>query len=190
MNVIVRPEFELVYYDVAIQHVSHNTTGTFPSTKSNINIRLEKTRTVIDHMKIWSLRENKTGILPSYSHVSTTGCLKIYATHKYDNAICIKSSFIWVLKKQSYHFRKVKPDDKGRNWLTLSYCAGERTNSWGPLRRDFIGLLPTESLTASILSGYLVAIFLSDLGFSTFLLRYFTDPVVWNLRTQRQIWLF
>ena len=26
---------------------------------------------------------------------------------------------IWVLKKQSYHFRKIKPDDKGINWLTL-----------------------------------------------------------------------
>ena len=27
-----------------------------------------------------------------------TGCLKIDATHQYDNSYCIKSSFIWVLK--------------------------------------------------------------------------------------------
>ena len=30
MNVIVRLEFELTYYNVAVQHVSHNTTGIIP----------------------------------------------------------------------------------------------------------------------------------------------------------------
>ena len=57
------------------------------------------------------------------------------------------------VKMQSYHFRKVKPDDKSRNWLTLSYRAYERPSSWERLRRDFFGLLPTESLTASSFSA-------------------------------------
>ena len=34
-------------------------------------------------------------------------------------------------KKQPYHFRKVKPDDRGRNWLTLSYGECERPSSLG-----------------------------------------------------------
>ena len=43
---------------------------------------------------------------------------------------------------------------------------------WG----DFIGLFPTESLTASTLLGHLVVNFLPDLGFYAFLLGLFTDP--------------
>ena len=31
-------------------------------------------------------------------HRSDTGCLKIDATHLYDNSYCIKLSFIWILK--------------------------------------------------------------------------------------------
>ena len=58
-------------------------------------------------------------------------------------------------KKLSYHFRKVKPDDKARNWLTLSYCACQRPSSWERLWRDFFGLLPTESHIAFTLSGHL-----------------------------------
>ena len=80
-------------------------------------------------------------------------------------------------KKQSYHFRKVQPDDKGRNWLILSYSACERPSSWERLRRDFFGLLPTESLIASTLLGHLAVNFLSDLGFSAFMLWLFTDIV-------------
>ena len=91
------------------------------------------------------------------------------------------------LKNPSHLFRKVKPDDKGRNWLTLFYSARERPSSWQHLRRDFFGLLPTESLTASTLSGHLAINFLSDLEFSAFLLRLFTDPVTWNFCTQRII---
>ena len=56
------------------------------------------------------------------------------------------------LKKQSYHTQKVKPDEKGRNWLILSYNARERPNSWECYREDFIRLLPTEYFTASTLS--------------------------------------
>ena len=78
---------------------------------------------------------------------------------------------------QSYHFRKVKPDDKGRNLLTLSHSARERSSSWERLRVDFFGLLPTESLTASTLSGHLAVNFQPDLEFSAFLLRLFTDLV-------------
>ena len=63
------------------------------------------------------------------------------------------------LKKQSYDFRKVKPDDKSRNWLTLSYSArerpSERPNSWEHLQRDFFGFLPTESLSSFTLWGRL-----------------------------------
>ena len=66
------------------------------------------------------------------------------------------------LKKQSYTIGKVKSDYKGRNWLTLSYIARERRNSWESLRKDFF---PTESLPKSILSGHLAINFLSDLGF-------------------------
>ena len=72
------------------------------------------------------------------------------------------------LKKQTHHFRKVKPDDKGRNWLILSNSARERPSSW-----DFFGLLPTESLTASTLWGHLAVNFLSDLGFSASLSSFF-----------------
>ena len=53
------------------------------------------------------------------------------------------------LKKQSYLFRKGKPDDKGRNWLTLSYSACERQCSWEHLWRNFFRVLPTQSLTTS-----------------------------------------
>ena len=67
------------------------------------------------------------------------------------------------LKMQSSHFRKIKPDDKGRNWLTLYYTAREKPSSWEHLRRDFFGLLPTESLTASTLSEHLAVNFLPDL---------------------------
>ena len=49
--------------------------------------------------------------------------------------------------------------------------ARERPSSWERPRRNFFGLLPTESLTASTLSGYLAVDFLPDLGFSTFLMR-------------------
>ena len=31
LNVIARLEFELVFYDIAEQHVSHYTTGTYPN---------------------------------------------------------------------------------------------------------------------------------------------------------------
>ena len=44
----------------------------------------------------------------------------------------------------------------------------------------FFRLLLTESLTASTLSGHLAVNFPPDLWFSTFLLRWFTGPVVWN----------
>ena len=33
-------------------------------------------------------------------------------------------------KKQLYHFRKVKLDDKDRNWLILSHSVRERQSSW------------------------------------------------------------
>ena len=49
----------------------------------------------------------------------------------------------------------------------------------------FFRLLPTESLTASTLSGHLAVNFLSDLGSSSFLLGLLTDPVTRNLCTQR-----
>ena len=41
----------------------------------------------------------------------------------------------------------------------------------------FFGLPPTESLTASTLSGHLAVNFLPDLGFSTFLIKLF--PALW-----------
>ena len=84
-------------------------------------------------------------------------------------------------KKQSYYFRKVKPDDKDGNWLTLSYRASERPSFWERLQREFFELLPTESLTASSLSQHLAVNFLPDLGFSAFLLRLFTELMAWNL---------
>ena len=96
------------------------------------------------------------------------GCLKIDATHLYDNSYCYWVIFHLSLKNQSCHFRKVKPDDKGRNWLTLSYSARERRSSWEHLRRDFFGLLPTEFLTASTLSEHLAVSFQPDLGFLPF----------------------
>ena len=45
------------------------------------------------------------------------------------------------LKKQSYHFRNVKPDDKGRNWVTLSHSAHERPSSWEHFWGSFLGKL-------------------------------------------------
>ena len=45
--------------------------------------------------------------------------------------------FYLSLKKQSSHFRKFKPDDKVRDWLTLSYSARERPSSWERFRMDF-----------------------------------------------------
>ena len=50
--------------------------------------------------------------------------------------------------------------------ILLCNDARERPSSWECLRRDFFGLLPTEYLTASTLSGYLAVNFLPDLGFS------------------------
>ena len=55
--------------------------------------------------------------------------------------------------------------------------ARERPSSGERLWGDFFGLLPTESLTASTLSGHLAVNFLPDQGFSAFLLRLFTGPV-------------
>ena len=64
-------------------------------------------------------------------------------------------------------------------WLELKILlkipSHERPNSWEPLRRDFFGLLPTESLTEYTLSGNLEINFLKDLVFSAFLLRLFTE---------------
>ena len=57
--------------------------------------------------KVWNLIE----------YTTYTGYLKTVATHWYDNSYCIVF-FQLSLKQQSYHFRKIKPDDKGRNWLT------------------------------------------------------------------------
>ena len=88
------------------------------------------------------------------------------------------SHLLFESKKQSYHFRKVKPDDKGGNRLTLSYNAREKPSSWERLRKDFFGLFPKESLTVSTLSEHLAVNFLPDLGFSAFLLRLFIDSVV------------
>ena len=95
--------------------------------------------------------------------------------------IHITSSHIVIfhqsLKKQSYHFRKLKPDDKGRNRLTLPNCTRERQISSESFEREFFRLIPTESLTAFTLLGHFAVNFLSELGFSVFLLRLFTDPV-------------
>ena len=92
-----------------------------------------------------------------------------------------KVIFHLSLKKQSYHSRKVELEDKGRNWLTLSYSARERPSSQEHLPRDFLGLLLTEFLTASTLSGHFVINFLPDMWFSAFFLRLFTDSVAGNL---------
>ena len=94
------------------------------------------------------------------------------------------------LSCEQSHFTKVKPDDKIRNWFTLSYCACGRLSSCERLRWDFLGLLPTESLTASTLLGHLSINFLPGLGFSAFFLRVFAVPVAWNLCTHQKIWLF
>ena len=93
--------------------------------------------------------------------------------------------FYLSLKRQLYHFRKLKPDDKGRNWLALSYSARERPSSRECRRRDFFGIIPTDTLTISTLSEHLAINFLLDLGFSAFLLRLFIDSVAWKLCTQR-----
>ena len=37
MKRIERLEFELAYYDVAVEHTNHNSTGTFPKTDSLID---------------------------------------------------------------------------------------------------------------------------------------------------------
>ena len=58
-------------------------------------------------------------------------------------------------------------------WILCGYCwrsffkifcndARERPSSWERLRKDFFGLLPTESLTSSTLSGHLAVNFLPD----------------------------
>ena len=36
MNVIARLEFELAYYDVAVQRINHCTTGTYPKIKFSL----------------------------------------------------------------------------------------------------------------------------------------------------------
>ena len=56
----------------------------------------------------------------------------------------------------------------------------EKPNFWERLRREFFGILPTESLMASTLSGHLSVNFLPELRFSAFLLRLLTG---WNLCT-------
>ena len=90
------------------------------------------------------------------------------------------------LKKQSYYFRNVKPDVKGRNWLTLSYSARERPSS-RELLRGGEGLFRTPSNRISHrihIVRNLTINFVSDLGFSALWLKYFTDPVAGNLCTQ------
>ena len=69
-------------------------------------------------------------------------------------------------------------------WVQLKIILEESSNdvrvkpsSWERLRREFFRLLPTESLTASTLSGHLAVSFLPDLGFPAFSLWLFTDPV-------------
>ena len=97
------------------------------------------------------------------------------ATHYYD--ILHQVIFYLSLKKQSYHFRKVKSDETSRNRLTLSNSTLERPSLWERPQRDFFGLLPTESFTASTLSGHFAVNLLPDLGFSAFLWKLITDPV-------------
>ena len=72
--------------------------------------------------------------------------------------------FYLSLKKQSYYFRKVKQDDKGRNWLTLSYSVRERPSSLKYLRRYFF-LTPSDRIShcTHIVRTFAV-IFLPDLG--------------------------
>ena len=78
---------------------------------------------------------------------------------------------------QIYQFRKSIGDEKGGNWLTLSYSDREKPRSWERLQRDFFEHLPTEALSTSTLSGHPVVNFLPDHGFFAFLLRLFTDTV-------------
>ena len=62
------------------------------------------------------------------------------------------------------------------NFTYLSYIASERPSSWARPQRDFFRT-PSASITSSTLSGHLAVKFLPDLGFSTFLLRLFIEPV-------------
>ena len=115
------------------------------------------------------------GIALSFTHCMRKknvyiGCLKIDATHLYENSYCIKSFLIQVFKK-SYHFWKVKQDDKGRNRFILFYSARKRLSSCERLWRKFFAFHPTEFLTAFTLSGHPAINFQSDLGFSAFLWR-------------------
>ena len=64
----------------------------------------------------------------------------------------------------------------GYNWKSflkiLRNDTRERASSWECLWRYFLGLLPTESLTASTFSGHFAVNILPDLGFSAFFLRF------------------
>ena len=66
---------------------------------------------------------------------------------------------------------------KSCTYAILCNDARERPISWERLRSGFFGLLPTESITASTLSGHLTVNFLQDLEFSAFLWRLLTGPV-------------
>ena len=69
----------------------------------------------------------------------------------------------------------------GYSWRSFFKILGndvqERLGSWERLQRGFFRLLPTESLTTSILSGHLAINFLPDLRFSASSLRLFIDSV-------------
>ena len=54
------------------------------------------------------------GVPLKYIH-GTTECLKIDATHKYDNSNCIVIFHQNLKRTIIFHFREVKPNDKGRN---------------------------------------------------------------------------
>ena len=62
-------------------------------------------------------------------------------------------------------------------FFILCTDARETSSFYERLRGNFFGLLPTESITASTLSGHLTVNSLPDLRFSAFLLRLVPDPV-------------
>ena len=71
-----------------------------------------------------------------------------------------------------------KAEDPSIIFFAMMYVKDKR------LQRDFFGFLP-KNLSPYPISEHLPVNFLPDLRCSVFLLRFVTDPVTWNLYTQR-----
>ena len=93
----------------------------------------------------------------------------LFLNYRFSMSAGVSLCLIWIL--HGYSWRSL--------FKILCNNARKRLSSW-----VFFGLLPTKSLSTYTLSGHLAVNLLPDFGFSAFLLRLFTDPVVWNLCTK------